>query len=157
MKQYRVTKYNPAYRNNDGSYSNKEWTSFSDVGNSVTEDEYINIENSYIESALKFLEEYNVTTLSIKELENSGNCEEPGIKLVNGEALDLESLHKVIRNILREKYWAKLESDNAFIHLGWDYYMYIGVPNEANKAKEYAVSKGLFVEEIQSPYHENGL
>jgi hypothetical protein len=152
-----VTKYNPEYRNKDGSYSSDEWVSYSDIGKSVSEDEYINFENSYIESALKFLEEQNISSLSIKDLENTGNSKEPGAELTEGKELDLESLRKVIKSILREKYWAKLESDNSFIHIGYDYYMYIGVPNEASESKKYAASKGLFVEEFQSPYYENGL
>lgn len=31
MKQYRVTKYNPAFRI-DGKYTRNEWTSISDIG-----------------------------------------------------------------------------------------------------------------------------
>jgi len=53
---------------------------------------------------------------------------------------------------LRERYWAKLETDNAFIHIGYDYYMYIGVPKEATRAIEFAESWDLFVEEFNSPY-----
>lgn len=64
----------------------------------------------------------------------------------------MDSLAPVLRGILREKYWAKLETKNAFIHFGWDYYMYIGVPGAPKQASAYAATNGLFVEEFESPY-----
>ena len=70
MKQYRVTKYNPEYRNTDGTYSREEWTSYSDVGEIVSKEEYEKVENSYIESALNFLEEQNISKITITYLEN---------------------------------------------------------------------------------------
>jgi hypothetical protein len=157
MKQYRVTKYNPMYRSPDGAYAQTEWTSYSDIGKSVSEDKYLEVENSYITSALTFLEEQGISQLEIEHLENDKNYKEPGILLKEGEYLNFNAIKKVLQSILREKYWAKLVGTNTFIHLGWDYYMYIGVPNEARTAKEYATSKGLFVEEFQSPYYKNEL
>jgi hypothetical protein len=157
MKQYRVTKYNPEFRKADGSYFNDEWTSFSDVGKSVSEDEYKRVENAYIESAINFLEEQGISQLKINNLENAFGEDEPGIELSNGEVLEVDALKVVLKSILREKYWAKLENANAFIHLGYDYYMYVGVPNESKSAQKFAESKGLFVEEFISPYNDNEL
>ena len=157
MKQYRVTKYNPEYRNADGTYNRSEWTSYSDVGNIVTKEEYEKVENSYIESALRFLEEQNISKIKITYLENQQNYNEPSVVLEVGAELNSNQLKEVLKSILREKYWAKLENNNAFIHLGWDYYMYIGVTNEPKQAKKYAESVGLYVEVFNSPYNENEL
>ena len=157
MKQYRVTKYNPEYRNADGTYNRDEWTSYSDVGNIVANEEYEKVENSYIESALDFLEEQNISKITITYLENQQNYKEPSIALETGTELNAEHLKEVLKSILRERYWAKLENNNSFIHIGWDYYMYIGVPNESQSGRKHAESKGLFVEEFQSPYYENEL
>ncbi len=46
MKEYRITKYNTIYRNEDGHYLKDEWTDVSDVGKiikgvKVSEDDYI--------------------------------------------------------------------------------------------------------------------
>lgn len=157
MKQYRVTKHNPKYRNSDGSYSRNEWTSYNDIGDIVSKEDYETTENSYIESAINFLEEQNISKLKITYLENQENYNEPNIALETGTKLNKHQLKEVLKSILREKYWAKLESNNSFIHLGWDYYMYIGVPNEPRQAKNLAESKGLYVEEFISPYNEKKL
>ena len=157
MKQYRVTKYNPKYRNTDGTYNRSEWTSFSDVGDIVSKEEYEKVESSYIDSALSFLEEQNISKLAITYIENQNKYNEPDVLLETGTKLNTNQLKNVLKSILREKYWAKLENENSFIHLGWDYYMYIGVPNEPQQAKKYAESKGLYVESFNSPYNENEL
>ncbi len=60
MIQYRVTKYNPKYRDSNGHYHNDEWTSFSCVGEEVALEEYLKVENSYIQSAVNFLENTSV-------------------------------------------------------------------------------------------------
>ena len=157
MKQYRVTKYNPEYRNTDGTYNRSEWTSYGDVGDIVSKEEYEKVENAYIESALSFLEEQNISKITISYLENQQKYNEPGVVLKTGAELNTSQIKAVLKSILREKYWAKLENDNSFIHIGWDYYMYIGVPNEPQQAKKYAESKGLYVESFNSPYNENEL
>jgi hypothetical protein len=61
----------------------------------------------------------------------------------------------VLRALLREEYWCKLESDSAYIHVGYDYYMYVGVPAECREAVAEATRLGLFVEPMQSPYEAN--
>ncbi len=157
MKQYRISKYNPEFRNADGTYNLSEWTSYGDVGEIVSKEEYEEVENSYIESALNFLEEQNVSNLKITYLENKQEFKEPSVTLETGVELNREQLKKVLKSMLREKYWAKLENDNSFIHFGWDYYMYIGVPKDPKMAKKYAESRGLYVEEFESPYNENEL
>ena len=65
MHQFRVTKYDPAYRNELGHYRRDEWTSFSDVGceangSVVTLGEYERVELAYIDSALAFMREAGV-------------------------------------------------------------------------------------------------
>ena len=157
MKQYRVTKFNPEYRNADRTYNRSEWTSYSDVGDIVSKEEYEKVESCYIASALNFLEEQNISKITITYLENQQNYKEPSVALEVGTELNANQLKEVLKSILRDKYWAKLENNNSFIHLGWDYYMYIGVPNEPQQAKRYAESEGLYVEVFTSPYNENEL
>jgi hypothetical protein len=38
------------------------------------------------------------------------------------------------------------------IHVGWDYYLYIGIPCEPSASIEAARGDGLFVEPFESPY-----
>jgi len=157
MKEYRVTKYNPKNRDSKGSYLFEEWTSISDIGKNVTKSEYEKIECAYIDSALEFLEEQGISQLYIEGIENSSEIDEPNIQLNEGALLKESDLRVVMKSILREKYWAKLVNKNTYIHFGYDYYMYIGIPNEPKCSIGSAESRGLFVEEFASPYNENEL
>jgi hypothetical protein len=47
-----------------------------------------------------------------------------------------------------------LEGGEGFIHFGWDYYMYIGVPHPCPTARVRAADLGLYIEEFASPYVE---
>lgn len=58
MKQYRVTKYNPACRDAGGAYQKDEWTDFSDIGKTfsghiLTADEYYEVEKHYIQMCVE--------------------------------------------------------------------------------------------------------
>ena len=152
MNQYRVTKYNPEFRNAEGVYTKDEWTSFSEVGKTVSKGEYAEVEAAYIDTAIQFFEEQGIAGLAIVYLENSAGYKDPKMKLAEGEIVHKDNLASVIRGILRENYWAKLESKNAYLHFGWDFYMYIGVPLAASQAITVAERNGLFVEEFESPY-----
>ena len=35
MKKYRITKYNPIYRDDEGKYLIDEWTSYTDIGKKI--------------------------------------------------------------------------------------------------------------------------
>ena len=54
--------------------------------------------------------------------------------------------------MLREELWCRLESVDGFVHIGWDYYMYIGVPHPCPEAELLAEGLGLYPERIVSPY-----
>lgn len=62
-------------------------------------------------------------------------------------------IERVIRLNLRETLWCKLEdAAGRFLHFGWDYYTYVGVPTPCPKACALASRRGLFVEPFKSPY-----
>lgn len=151
MYQYRVTKYNPAFRDEKGLYTRDEWTFFAQVGKLVSIEEYLQVEMAYIKSALTFLREADVILLQIRGLENS---KKPPLSLTEGEQLNLHELELTFKRVLREEIWCRFEGKEAFVHFGWDYYMYIGVSSNCPKACEFAKSLGLFVEEFRSPYAE---
>ncbi|MDC4204578.1 MAG: hypothetical protein MPW14_07475 [Candidatus Manganitrophus sp.] len=78
MKQFRITKYNPKYRDALGVYTKKEWTSYSDIGKNVTKEEYETIETAYIETAIGFLKEQEIVELRVVGLEDHGKNIEAG-------------------------------------------------------------------------------
>ena len=150
---YRVTKYNPAYRDTQGRYTRNEWTSFQEVPAAVSLENYLQVEQSYIDSALQFLAEQSIVSLKLRGLENSRRHKIAGLPLKNEAPIPLARLGQVVRDILREKFWARLESDcTSYVHFGWDFYMYIGLPTRPTGAIRAAEKRGLFVEEFTSPY-----
>ena len=150
MKEYRITKYNPENRNNQGHYLDlDEWTEFSDVGGKISLDEYLKVEMAYISSALDLISESESLGLKVVSLEDyRNNC-----TYKEAEVVLIKDLASVIRSLLRGEYWCRLESKNAFVHIGWDYYMYIGVKALSLESITRATKRGLFVEQMASPYH----
>ena len=153
--QYRVTKYDPSFRNESGVYLRHEWTSISDIGRKFwdglfTYGAYENAETAYIMVAMSFLQEAKESRMRVVELENSRHYP---VKFAKGSALEINDLETVIRQVLREEYWCRLESEQCFLHFGYDYYMYIGVPSVCPESVELASQVGLHVEPRLSPYN----
>jgi hypothetical protein len=156
VNEYRITKYNPAFRNSAGAYTRDEWTMFKDVGRSfggavLTREEYERVENAYVSAALAFMGEAGLASLAVDSLENHRGHERT---FEEGIVLPLEQVGDVIRRVLREEFWCRLEGQGGFIHLGWDYYMYIGVPHSCPRARMRTIELGLYVEEFSSPYKD---
>lgn len=154
MFEFRVTKYDPGHRDGHGVYTQDEWTSVGDVGKQfagvlLTESEYRRVEDAYATAAVAFLEEAGLQSLAIAGLENHSDVELP---FTEGSELGLVDVGEVVRQMLREKFWCRLEGAEGFVHVGYDYYMYIGVPVVCPKAAALARQLGLFVERVKSPY-----
>lgn len=158
LHQYRVTKYDPLKRDEQGRFLEIEWTAFSDVGNTfagqvLSEQVYYQVEEAYVSTALAFLKEAGIDKLSLTSLENHQKHREPGIDIRPGQIYGLKELETLFRLVLREKLWCKFEIPNrAYVHFGWDYYMYVGVPGECPASSAQAKKLGLFVEPMDSPY-----
>lgn len=156
MFEFRVTKYDPAYRDRFRIYRRVEWTSFSDIGREfdrvvLSESEYERVEHAYAATAVAFLREAGVRSLAVAGLENSGAVPLP---FAEGSELGLAEIGGVIRRMLREEFWCRLEAAGAYVHVGWDFYMYVGVPVECPGAHASARELGLFPEPFRSPYRE---
>lgn len=160
---YRITKYNPEFRDENGFYKKDEWTSISDIGKKfnkiiLTKEEYKKTENNYIDAIYEILREKNIKKIKVYDLEiNKKNLSELSadekdiIKEINNDKyLDLKKSEKIIRLVLREMLWCKFCSElkDIKIEFGYDYYMYV----ECSKIKESTINiinkKGLFVEII---------
>lgn len=171
MFRWRITKYSPALRNGGGAYRGNDWTSVSDIGASfcgsiLTVDDYLSVENQYVSTALEFLADAAIKSLAVIGLETKHKVPAgfyrswfPRIllnpKVTEGERLRGERLEGLMRAMLRELMWCRLESKGRmYIHFGYDYYMYIGSRYHSEASIQYAREAGLFVEEMSSPYLE---
>lgn len=152
MKEYRISKYDPALRNN-GAYNRDEWTSISDVGKAFegqlfTYKEYEDTERRYIACILDVLTKDDVKELCIHSLEDN----DKSTQWKNDMILSFDELSEIIRDCLREKIWCKLNGAHSFLHFGYDYYVYIGCLISYEDIRSICNRHHLFAEEMKSPY-----
>ena len=153
MQEFRVCKYDPQYRV-DGVYKRNEWTSFSDVGRSfdgtvLMEDEYLQVEQNHIEFLCRLADREGDLPLTITTLEiYDASC-----TWQDGQQLTQAEMPQLIRSILREQCWCRLQSDHFFIHFGRDYYIYVGCSFTQEAISQLAGEYSLFAEPMRSPYH----
>lgn len=155
---YRVTKYDPSKRDECGVYTADEWTLFSQVGSVVggqilTMEEYQRTEDAYVSTAISFLRESGSPTVKVRQLEDP-HGEAAKLDVHEGCELDREQIARLMRLVLRALAWCKLESGDSYVHFGWDYYMYIGVPVPCDESRAFATDHGLFVEDGPSPHRD---
>jgi hypothetical protein len=155
MREFRITKYDPHLRDERGRFLKDDWTSVSDVGRTflgaeLSLERYKTVELAYISVVQHFLEEAEVDFLQARGVENHRSAD--GVPQ-EGSLVRHESIPAVVGAMLREEFWCRLESTHAFVHVGYDYYMYVGVSHECQNSVKFAQEQGLFVESFVSPHH----
>jgi len=167
MHNYRVTKYNPCYRDEKGSFLKDEWISVGDIGRLYNGEifkfsEYLQYENAYISAVRLAMKANNVGSFQIVKVGKNDPIGFPDISILTvAEYIDLikdkhiinySNVDFCIRLILREMLWGILESPDMFVHFGYDYYMYIGSRVDLTFESTLLSELGLFVEEMPSSY-----
>ena len=167
---YRITKYNPEKRNEQGHFLDDfEWTSISDIDkseyNNLTFDEYEKIESAYVDAIKSIMQDNNLEFLNIdslelydkkqafKKKEHTGRLKNITVDfdtevktLKNGLQLGISEIEKIIRLILRETMWMLLVNNDFEVRFGYDYYMYVKTVNINQTTIDKIESTGLFVE-----------
>lgn len=169
MYCYRITKYNPQFRDHTGAYRKEDWISFSDIGSTfenkvLSAEDYLNAEEAYIEAISLFMDEFRINTLRVTLLSKhaepkkndvwySSSLLETYQSISDNAIIKKHTALNVARLVLREYMWCKLESKEMFVHFGYDYYMYIGSKKKPTHIIPQIEALGLFVEKIdESPY-----
>lgn len=168
LQKYRISKYNPLFRNDEGHYTKNEWTEFTDIGKIYdniifTYEEYLKIESKYINAILYIIKELrlkNVTLVGLNIYSNNENNEniEPELlhiidelDLFNGSiCVTIEELSSYLKLNFRDLINFDVVIDNTnIITFGYDFYMYYHTKiseNEFDKIKESIENIGLFVD-----------
>jgi len=165
---WRITKYDPKKRNPQGWFLEDTWISYGDIGESyqgekLTYDEYIRVENLYINAIVQFMSCLNISHLQVKSLEKNNrintdsSVDKTEVIFVNAmkenDLLSLEQVAMVSKLILRGYFWCELISKyKMFVDFGYDYYMYIGSRLECKDTLQKIRESGLYVENFESPY-----
>lgn len=151
MTTYRITKYDPKSRNKNGAYIKEEWTSISDIGTSfgdslLTKQDYLIVENNYINCFLELLKMANIFALQVYDLECAQGY------WYEGQMLSISESVLFCRQCLREIVWGKLRGYNFFIHFGYDFYSYIGTDLPETAVLQTCHANSLYCEKRKSPY-----
>ncbi|MEV0298686.1 S1 RNA-binding domain-containing protein [Nocardia sp. NPDC050710] len=160
---YRITKYDPADRDEHGAYTGTEGA-VSDHGA---------VEAAYLAAVALFAEETGVRHLSIREPQVTPGFMHFGLEpAIDRHGLaelfpsDLAGFHdgaevpigvgvELVRVMLRDgSVWCRLEVEDTFaVHVGWDQYLYVGSRRACAEAVDRTRALGLFPERLDtSPY-----
>lgn len=159
MQSYRLSKYNPAFRDANGAYARAEWTSFSDVGGSfggkiLTLSDYLRVESLYLDAVEESMRCSGVDSVTLMGLEITSDIPQEMSDyrelFWDGVKLNFEAARVVSTFVLREFAWCKLVGRrDFFIHFGYDYYLYTGGSFKFDLRSRVC---GLYVEDLRSPY-----
>ncbi|MFF6983710.1 hypothetical protein ACFZAV_40015 [Streptomyces sp. NPDC008343] len=157
---HRITKYDPADRDEHGSYRGAE-EAVSDHGP---------VEAAYLEAVSAFAEAAGIDRLEIREPSVTGPVHFGAQPAVEGHGLsslfpaDFTGYHdgaevslavalELIRVMLREQgAWCRLEAGDVFaVHVGWDQYVYVGSDRPCTDAVARTRELGLFAEGSRPP------
>jgi len=159
---YRVTKYDPADRDERGNY----------IGAEDTVSDHGPVEAAYLQAVAAFAEDTGIDHLAIREPAIAGFVHFGLEPTVEGHGLaglfppDLAGFHdgaqvpvaiglELIRAMLRDNgVWCRLEVEDRFaVHVGSDQYLYVGSSGPCESASARTRALGLFPERLDaSPY-----
>jgi len=173
MYSWRVTKYNPKFRDHTGSYTraDEEWYLYSQIGSiyngvKFSYGDYKKVENAYVKAILYFMRDTKLTMLQVVELDKpkkklqiTKHYPKKMIQIINsikeGALVDVATIAYIARWNLRDMnapYRCILQSKDMYVHFCWDYYMFIGCKYACKHAIGQTEELGLFVEPMKSPY-----
>lgn len=163
MNFYRISKYNPKYRNQNGVYQGKEWTSFSDIGKEVNgyivdKEEYLRFENLYIRAVKDIAEINEIEKFLVKSLEYYPEEITEAIddelivflkELKTKESFDLDELRIAVKILLRDLAWFMADGDSMKFSVGYDLYLYVASKEIFNEVNLVEGHDEIFIEKIE--------
>ena len=173
MSGYRISKYDPSFRDEHGRFMGEDWTSFSDIGKEyhgtvLTNFQYAAVEAKYIDAVTTVLRQNQVHTMIVEKLEKPfsaatlekllgrGHLPFPPSdaafvsRIKDGARLDMAEIEKTVMLVLRDCFWRKLssESGDVTIAFGYDLYVYLqGVTIDADAIASFR-SEGIYIESL---------
>ncbi len=174
MNKYRITKYDPKFRDGDGAYTEDDWTAYCDIGHVYrdalfTPEEYLRVEANYVSTILQAIRSLKVNALYIHKLENMSAVEEEqksldkyGLRLSqdeknvlfdlrDGKRVSISELPAYLRLLLRECFWCELhtEKSTVIIYPGYDYYMYLHCDHLDESIITASAKQGIYIEVLE--------
>ena len=173
MGRYRISKYDPSFRDERGYFMGEDWTSFFDIGKEyhgtvLTNLQYTAVESKYIDAVTTVLRQNQIHTMIVGKLEKRsspatlkemlGRCHLPFppsdaafvSRIKDGARLDMAEIEKAVMLVLRDCFWCELLSESGAVKLefGYDFYVYLqGVTIDADTIASFRL-KGIYMESL---------
>lgn len=169
---FRISKYNPTNRNEKGHYLIDEWTSPSEIGKTFgasvfTVNDYLSIEQKYIDSIILFFKYSKLEYLRISSLEANKISlyytnlipklkeDLPDLSVIKyneDQVIRINELSILCKLILRNVLWCRLSFDDKFeVFFGEDFYVYIStIQSNYQSAINKVELLGLFCESYKN-------
>ena len=159
-RQYHVvTKYTPQGYNKQGVYILDEWTDYGCIGHEydgklLTEDEYLKVENSYVQCAKEIMQKSGCSYLTIAHINKMGNRIRRLSKFRYKSRVYLNELDILLREALRDRIDCHMVNLNKKFGIfpGTDYYMEIRSPLDWDVLNEIVRSHGLYLDPCSDKY-----
>lgn len=175
MNRYRISKYDPSFRDERGYFTGEDWTSFSDIGKEyhgtvLTDLQYTAVEAKYIDAVTTVLRQNQIHTMIVGKLEKRSSpaalkemldrCHLPFppsdaafvSRIKDGARLDMTEIEKTVKLVLRDCFWCELSSESGAVRVefGYDFYVYLqGVNIDADTIASFR-SEGIYIESPRS-------
>jgi len=174
MYKYRITKYNPLFRDDNGRYLIEDWTAISDIGkryngNILTASHYMKVEDKYINAVRLIMDFFNIASLEVKNINRSYSSptnfsesikrygslySEDMVKLFerinDNDILEGEHINLLLRLMLREDIGADISlSRKLKIFVGYDFLMSVHTFKSIESILTDINEFGLFVEVLE--------
>ncbi len=148
-RSHEIVKYRPEYYDEDGHYQKDEWTSFEDVGSEydgkiVTIDDYLEIENRFIDITHAIIEESRCEFVTL------GYVEQYRSKAVKeGKRVHVPHLDYCLRLALRGEAFIVFINRSRGVQFDWSsdcLYMHLYCRIPLNRLRSIVESRGLFLD-----------
>lgn len=138
---YTVSKYNEKVDNHN------EWTDYSDIGKvfdgkELTMEDYLSVEQKYIDFIRDVLDVGNISVLVLTEFEIHED-----IKWKENQTIKASEAPEVIKDILRNRFWCKFKSTDLCLCFGFDFYMHVKTNVNYGSLLELCNKYGLYIKE----------
>lgn len=147
--KYRFSKYDPAYKDENGCYLKADWTSICDIGRAfdgvnLTVEVFYSVLQRYVEVISFLMKQCGVSVMIVSQLEKyTEDC-----MWKEGDEVDFETALVICKFMLEEKLWCHLYSRKTHFVLSCEYDFYLHVI--CRELNEFELSRigeyGLFTE-----------
>lgn len=170
MIWHEIVKYSPKNYDDNGVYIKDEWSSRSDIGavydgKPFTLEEYLDVEQRYVNVVLSIMRATNCKYMTIQYLEADKDYIAKQIKatkyreidyhllmsislLEEGRRISIERMSDILRLALREYIYVELSNKEhgVFVKFGYDYYLNVACSLSNEELEHIARKESLFLD-----------